>query len=319
MEVIITKNQFDELCVSEVCISELKTLLNNVSTKNTFRKPIDAMLERHKISLDKDSKQFKKDSIILKQHFNFSDEEIDKLMNIKMIYDDNGKWTPINKLNTNYSDLSVLVTDMLVGEGKCICKIVEDLKKKDNTVILDLADRMSKEPEDFYQTYLKGNFDKYVENNRRNTLKGNETELFVVDELVKLGYSVIFIADEGSPIDTKLSVDIIMEKDGKVVKFQVKSIGSITELKETPCDISNPGIKEPGGFKVFKKGQIYFNDSYIDYLVFVAPKNKMLVMKRYQPVTIDSVRPLACSAKPINEFPKNNIYIDHESVVYQNF
>ena len=319
MEVIITKKQFDEVCLTEGCVSELKTLLNNVGTKNTFRKPIDLMLERHKVPLDKDSKQFKKDSDVLRKYFNFSDEEIDKLMDIKMIYDDNGKWTPINKLNTNYSDLSVLVVDILVKEGKCICKIVEDLKKKDNTVILDLADRMTKEPEYFYQTYLKGNFDKYVENNRRNTLRGNETELFVVDELVKLGYKIIFVADEGSPIDTKLSVDIIMEKDNKAFKFQVKSIGSITELKETPCDISNPGIKEPGGFKVFKKNQIHFNDSYIDYLVFVAPKNKMLVMKRYQPVTIDSIRPLACSAKPINEFPKNNIYIDHESVVYQNF
>jgi len=319
MEVIITKKQFDELCVSEVCISELKTLLNNVGTKNTFRKPIDLMLDRHKIPLDKGSKQFKKDRTILKQYFNFSGEEIDKLMDIKMIYDANGKWTPINKLNTNYSDLSVLVTDMLVGEGKCICKIVEDLKKKDNTVILDLANRMTKEPEHFYQTYLKGNFDKYIENNRRNTLKGNETELFVVDELVKLGYKIIFIADEGSPIDTKLSVDIIMEKDGKAFKFQVKSIGSITEINETPCDISNPGIKEPGGFKVFKKNRINFNDLYIDYLVFVAPKNKMLVMKRYQPITIDSIKPLACSAKPINEFPKNNTYIDPESVVYQNF
>ena len=319
MEVIITKKQFDKVCLTEECISELKTLLNNVGTKNTFRKPIDLILDRHKVSLDKESKQYKKDSDVLKKYFNFSDEKIDELMNIKMVYDDDGNWTPINKLNTNYSDLSVLIVDILVGEGKCVCKIVEDLKKKDKTVILDLADRMTKEPEDFYQTYLKGKFDKYVENNRRNTLKGDETELFVVDELVKLGYKVIFIADEGSPIDTKLSVDIIMEKDGKGFKFQVKSVGSITKLKETPCDISNPGVKEPGGFKVFKKNQIYFNDSYIDYLIFVAPKNKMLVMKKYQPVTIDSVRPLSCSAKSIKEFPKNNTYIDHESVVYQNF
>ena len=319
MEIIITQKQFDNVCLTDKCVSELKTLLNNIGTKSIFRNPIDLMLNRHKINLNKNSKQFKKDGNVLKRYFNFSNDEIDKLMSIKMIYDDNGDWMPINKLNTNYSDLSVLVVDILVGEGECICKIIEDFKQSDKTVILDLANRMVEDPEYFYQTYLKGNFDKYVENNRRNTLKGNESEMLVVNELIKLGYKLIFMADEGSPIDTKLSVDIIMEKNGEFFKFQVKSVGSITKINQTPCDVSNPGIKEPGGFKIFKKSKIYFNDSFIDYLVFVAPKNKMLVMRRYQPVTIDSIKPLACSSKSINQFPANNIYIDHESVVHRNF
>lgn len=320
MDVLINKSQFEEVCLKESCITELTSLLNDVITKKIFRKSIDVMLDRHKKYLNPESKQYKKDANILKKYFNFSDDKIKDIMKIKMVYDNDNNWTPINKLNTNYSDLSVLVTDILVGEEECICKLVEDFKKGGLSFLFSLANKINKDPEKYYRKYVKGNFEKYVENNRRNTRLGDESELFAISEMEKLGYNLIYITSEGSPIDTKIGVDAIMEKDGEIYKIQVKTIGSLTNLQVTPCDISNPGIKKKGGVKVFKRNRIDVNEQYVDYLVFIVPKTKrMLVLKKFQPISIESIKPLMCVAKPINEFPKNNTYIDHESIIYQNF
>jgi len=319
MDVKLTQSQFNEFCLKESCIKELTSLLNNVTTKNIFRKTIDIALENHKQFMDPESEQYKKDAEVLKKYFNFDDEDINKIMKIKMVYDDNGNWVPINKLNTNYTDLSVLITDILVDEGECICKVVESLKQDDNSVLIKLSDKMMKDPESYYEKYLHGNFDKYVQNNRRNTILGDESELFAISEMEKLGYKLVYLTSEGSPIDTKLGVDAILEKDGEIFKIQIKSVGSLTNTKETPCDVSNPGIKEKGGVKVFKRNRITVNEKYVDYLIFIGPSKKMMTLKKYQPISIDSIRPLRCVAKPINEFPKNNTFIDHESIVYKNF
>jgi hypothetical protein len=183
-----------------------------------------------------------------------------------------------------------------------------------------LAVEIEENPDIYYNKYLKDNFDKYVVNNRINTNAGNESESFVISELEKLGYEKIYQTSEGSPIDTKLSVDLIMEKNLKIYKIQVKSVGSLTDIPTTPCDITNPNIKQKGGVKVFKKNTISFTEKYVDYLVFVAPTTKkMVVLKKYQPVSIEKTKPLKCVAIPIDKFPMNNIYIDHESIVYKNF
>jgi len=320
MDILISKNQFEDVCLKESCVVELTSLLNDVSTKKIFRKSIDTMLDRHKKYLSPESKQYKKDADILKRYFNFSDEKISEIMRIKMVYDKGNNWTPINKLNTNYSDLSVLVTDILVGEEECICKLVEDLKKGGTSFLFDLVGKINNNPEKYYRKYIKGNFEKYVENNRKNTRLGDESELFAISEMEKLGYRLIYLTSEGSPIDTKIGVDAIMEKDGEIYKIQVKTVGSLSNIPVTPCDVSNPGVKKKGGVKVYKRNRIDVNEQYVDYLVFIVPKSKkMLVLKKFQPVSIESIKPLRCVAKPINEFPKNNTYIDHESIIYQNF
>lgn len=322
MDIVITQEQFNDFCLKKECVIELGNLLNKPDTKKLFRRPIDIALDRHKIFMPKNSEQYKKDKEVLEKYFNFDEKRIDDVMSIRMMYDESGNWMPINKLNTNYSDLSVLLIDILLDEQYCICKIVDDLKNKDISEIkelVNLSKHMTDNSEYYYQTYLKGNYDKYVENNRNNTIKGDKSEEFVIDEMSKVGYNLVYRASEGSPIDTKLGVDMIFEKDGKIFKTQVKSVGSITKLDLTPCDMVDPNLKEKGGYKVFKRNRINVNEQYVDYLVFVSPNKRMLTLRQYQPVSIESVKPLKCIAKPINEFPKNNTFIDKESVVYSNF
>ena len=320
MEIKVTEQQYEEYCKNPTCVVELTKLLNTPKTKSIFRYPIDDALDRHKMYMPKESKQYKEDSAALKNYLGYDDEKIDQVMKIRMMYDEEGNWMSINKLNTNYSDLSVLVTDILVDEGECVCAIVEQLKNENYSSLESLAKKIKREPEHYYQKYLKGNYGKYTENNKKNTTVGNASEMFAAKLLEEnLDYKLVFMASEGSPIDTKLGIDMIMEKFGKYYTFQVKSVSSLSRIKETPCDISNPGLKEPGGFKVFKRNRITVNESNVDFLVFITPNKRMLVMRKFQPISIESVKPLSCTATPINSFPTNNTYIDYESVVYSNF
>ena len=150
MDVIITNSQFKENCLKQSCIDNFKKKLNTPRTRNTFQKPIDLMLKDVRKVLDPESEQFKKDADVLKTYFNYSDKKVDSLMNIKMVYDDNNDWVPINKLNTNYSDLSVLITDILIGEGECICKRLNDLNDGNGSFMLELSNKMLSNPEYYY-------------------------------------------------------------------------------------------------------------------------------------------------------------------------
>ena len=51
MDILISDNQFKDVCLKESCVVELISLLNNVNTKKIFRESIDAMLDKHKMYL----------------------------------------------------------------------------------------------------------------------------------------------------------------------------------------------------------------------------------------------------------------------------
>ena len=276
-----------------------------------------------------DSEQFKKDVDVLRTYFNYSDKKVDNLMNIKMVYDDNNDWVPINKLNTNYSDLSILVTDILIGEGECICKRLYDLKGGDSSFLVNLSDKILKNHKKYYETYLEGNFNEYTQNNRKNTKTGTDNELYAISEMENLGYELIYMASEGSPIDTKLGIDAIMSKDGKVYKIQVKTVSSLKGVEETTCDKVNPEIligKKKGGVQVYIHNGITISENNIDYLILVdkgvkkgdLSGKRMVVLRKYQPITV-TLNPLFCVATPIYKFPvpRKTGFIDHESIVYK--
>ena len=154
MDVIITNSQFKDNCLKQSCIDNFKKKLNAPRTRKTFQGSIDLMLKDVRKVLNPDSDQYKKDVDVLRTYFNYSDKKVDNLMNIKMVYDDNNDWVPINKLNTNYSDLSVLITDILIGEGECICKRLDDLNDGNGSFMLKLVDKIMSDPGYYYTKYF---------------------------------------------------------------------------------------------------------------------------------------------------------------------
>jgi hypothetical protein len=314
-------------CLKQSCINDLKKQLNNVRTSQTFRHTIDKMLSGIRTELSPESDQYKKDSDVLRKYLNYSEEKIKETMNIKMVYDENSDWVPINKLNTNYSDLSVLITDILIGEDYCICDLLDNLKDGDISFMLELRDKILENPVVYYEKYLKGKFDDYVKRNRENTKTGIDNELFAISEMEKFGYDLIYMASEGSPIDTLLGIDAIMSKDGEIYKIQVKTVNNLKVVEETTCDKKYPEIrkgKKKGGVVVYSyHGVIGVKENNIDYLILVGKEMQsggqgMVVLRKYQPITV-TLKPLECFDFPINKFPKPKglSFIDHESIVHK--
>jgi len=310
MEIVITKEQCD------LCREDLIKLLNTKSTANMFMKSIDLMLEPFKLGLSQGSNQYDYEKNALKKYFNYSEDKINDLLDIKMIYDDEGNWSPINKLNTNYSDLAIFITDVLQRKH-CLCEVYRDLNNGDKSILNRLINAIEQNPTKMFETFLKGKYDLYITNNRRNTILGDQSEQYTIEKMTEFGYDLVYQASEGSPIDTKLGVDLIFEKDGEIFRVQVKTVGSIKEVDETPCDKSNKDLnKQRGGFYIYKRNKIYVKSQNVDLLVFVSGKN-FLCLRKYQPISVESLNPLICNNVPVNEFPVNNDYIDHESVIHK--
>lgn len=192
---------------------------------------IDNILEPIKTKIsEKDINKFSEGAKILKNNNKITDWVYNKFIKElpeRTIVHVNGKWHPVNKLNTNYSDLSYLLSDLLVkskNDGKkaaseIIDKIVnsknEDeiknvlLKYKDSLGIL--FNKYIKSPEELfnYTVFInkKSEVGESVENNVSNTLNN-------------LGYEIIYRGGDGDFIDMIFSTDIIV----RTPKNQIKTI-----------------------------------------------------------------------------------------------
>jgi len=147
------------------------------------------------------------------------------VLNTKFVLDESGKWHPVNKLNTNYSDISDLLTELIWLGYK---------NNRDKGIIV--YNSILKNPKDgllFLKPYLPKLIDKYfdVENVKkftrnilRNTKIGDSVESYIKTNLTKNDFKLLYVGEEGSLVDMLLGCDIICERDDFGVKtIQVKS------------------------------------------------------------------------------------------------
>lgn len=319
MKCIITETQLEKLL--DKCSEELFKELNKRTTVNFFRDAIDKMLEPHLQNWKGDRKKYKETLTLIGK----TPKEINNILNIKFVYDKDGNWSRINKLNTNYSDIAVLVIDIFTKEGKNLCKILNNLEKGDTSDLTSLATAIKNNSEKYFEDYLKPNDAKYTANNKKTTDNGDKAE----EEVIKFlrdthKWTLIYQSVEGSSIDTKLGIDIIMESDkGIIAKIQVKRVGSITEVDQTPCEKYQTKFepfkhkKIPGGFEVYSYNGVHIRPQDINLVAYVDKKDSILVVKKFSPVTIIDNK---CIDEPTIQFPSNprggSFYVDHESVVF---
>lgn len=287
-----------------------------------FKDAIDLMLEPKKEEFKGDRENYRRVLKLLKK----SDSEIEDILSTKFVYHPNtNEWSRINKLNTNYNDLSVFFFDMLKDEDTDFCLMNERLLKKDKKIVDELIDKIMSNADLYFNKYLINNEDKYTENNKRNSIKGDHSEQMVIDFLIqpKIGWRLIYQSREGSPIDTKLGVDLVFKNMfGSVKTIQVKSVGSISNVDMTPCEKDNKFTHKlkPGGYFVFSRYGVKINYvKEVDYVAYVSSNGKILICKKYSPVTVVGFN---CIDEPSNTFPVNprgSFYVDHESVLLKNF
>jgi hypothetical protein len=178
---------------------------------------------------------------ILKSNGKISDSEYDnfikQLPNRKYVCVDkdgnitsNGKWGYVNKLNTNYYDLSVLLTELLIrsfNNDSIVSKnIINSLLSKSSD--LDTKEVLMKHKHklpQLFNTYLTSpnellNFTKNIQG---TSTYGENIENKIVNRLKNIGYDILYQGGNGDFIDMIFSVDFILSSKNGVVVVQVKS------------------------------------------------------------------------------------------------
>lgn len=162
------------------------------------------------------------------------DSFIRKLSQKKLVYI-NDEWHFVNKLNTNYSDISKLISDI----------IFEDIGNNPNGIGGEILSRLSKSSSEitdkkilmYFKPQIVSLFDKYIkepqqlfdytERSKTASEEGEKIENSVLEKLKDLEYKEVYQGGNGDFIDMIFSVDLIVkDKDGKIVTIQVKSSGN---------------------------------------------------------------------------------------------
>ena len=203
-----------------------------------MEKTIDSILgpKKSKIS-NKEIEDNISGATILNEYDKISDASynkfVEELENRKLVYDENGNWMPVNKLNTNYVDLAELLTDFLfesfrqgglaskqiletINNTANLDEIKDVLKSHKDILLKKLKQRYYQSPEELYD---------YVKFSIEASKKGERLENEVRDKIIsKYGAQLLYQGGNGNYVDMIYSVDLIMKvKNGNVYAIQVKS------------------------------------------------------------------------------------------------
>ena len=181
-----------------------------------FQLPLKYLYESGKF---KDIKE--KDGVYTSQRF----------INCELVRDDKGEWIFVNKLNTSWSDLAEVLTELMV-RGRKIGEMKGMNKTEIKTYLLKLRQGGNPTRTKPQTSHLYRLLDKYFDikeyrdftnNTRKNTIIGDEIEDLCIKLLKKQGFKLLYHGANGDFIDMKYGIDMIMELEGKVYLIQVKS------------------------------------------------------------------------------------------------
>jgi hypothetical protein len=168
---------------------------------------------------------------------------VEKLPTRKLVYvddegnlDPNGKWHYVNKLNTNYSDMSDLLSTYLEkaknASSSGATHILNTINNTNDTeVIKNILLKYKDNLKDLFEKYLEDkkdlmNFTKYT---TKFSPLGDKVESDVAKAFEKIGYKVLYRGGNGNFIDMNFFVDLIMGRDKNAITIQVKSSKSDAE------------------------------------------------------------------------------------------
>jgi len=241
------------------------------------------------------------------------------LSELSFIYDEDSKWTQLNKLDTNYSDAAVLITDIL-NDSKTLNseEILNDLNNNNKESLIKAVNIISKHSELIYNRYLKDSV-KYVENSVHNSKEGEDIEKLIVTTMENNGYSLLHpikssVGQGGDPIDVLLGIDLIMKSpSGEIVTIQCKKVW---DIERTPKTLMNP---EMGAYKVV--GNPYVSKQRnLDYVGYGTKDGKTIVAKRQNEVIRQGNEYIYTDKKvlPTPQGKNSQFYIDFGSVITTN-
>lgn len=218
----------------EVCKSfnSLQSWISSYKGLN-LRRDIESYLNDLYTNIpQEDLDKFMKGVEFIKQTGKYSDGEIEKnverIKNSKLIYID-GEWHYVNKLKTNYSDTSELLTTIIEKMGKMdevYNWLIKDPnpERVKNFLLKSIKPNISK----FLNTTFKDKIEilQFTRNSKNNTEIGDAAESKIESILEKNGFTILYRGGNGDLVDMIFGADIIAERfDKGIVLIQVKSSG----------------------------------------------------------------------------------------------
>lgn len=170
--------------------------------------------------------------------------------------DGNLEWDPVNKLDTNYSDLAVLITD-IVEQSKTFTveDLLNDLSEGNTNILQDVVDTVGNYPEILYDRFISDS-DLYTTQSLYYSLQGEEVEDFVLESMLDCGWELIHQGGGGDIIDVFLGIDLIMEKNGELKTIQCKKVWKIENLPSTRMNPDSGAYRITGNVYVSKQRNV---------------------------------------------------------------
>jgi len=130
-----------------------------------------------------------------------------RVNNSKLVYID-GQWQPINKLNTNYSDLAELLTDLIYKGGDKAKTFIQEILDQPAIGLSKLKPYLGKLVDKYFEdpNELRG----YTLNVGRSTSIGEIAEDKVKKTLEDMGFKLEYEGGNGDLIDMVFGTDLIM-------------------------------------------------------------------------------------------------------------
>lgn len=148
----------------------------------------------------------------------------EKLDNSKLVYTD-GEWHFVNKLNTNYSDLSELLTCYINDKHPEQLPILLGLfKNEDEKSVIDLLKPIVNEIGDHFNI---DDLKTFTRNTTINTKIGEDAERDVLELLKENGLRIDYEGGNGDFLDMMFGVDIIANMKLIQVKSSIRGVSRI--------------------------------------------------------------------------------------------
>ncbi len=135
-----------------------------------------------------------------------------------LVRDENDKYHFVNKLNTNYGDLSELLTKVLVGLN--LTYLADSSIDTIKSVLLESKPDIEKYIRDYFNIDEMKSF---TRNSKVTSKIGDRSEEYVKSVLEKFGMKTLYQGGDGDFVDMVFGIDLIMEYKDRIIICQVKS------------------------------------------------------------------------------------------------
>lgn len=149
-----------------------------------------------------------------------------------LVYDDEGRWVFVNKLNTNYNDLAELITYYIFIKNNYVDEASVLTTDKLKKLLLTLKNRRIGGEKDTLENLIGRHIEDlddlatFTNNTIVDSEIGERNEAYVSDYLEENGFKILYRGGDGDFIDMLLGIDIIArDVNNNIYTIQVKSSG----------------------------------------------------------------------------------------------